>query len=231
MSTENNWALMKTQAKDLKASKWLPKDVKDEVQAFAVISYGREMGFEPWESFEKLDIMFGKPSLNAFGMLSQFKKIYPQAKIRYPVKTSKECTVNIIMADGETYEETFSWADAVTAKLPEGPNKHMWAKFPSRMLRARCITNLMADSFPEVKGPSRYSTEELADIVDVTPRELPQIEAPTVILETSKAVDPQRVAKLLLAFSDKYHVPGKHIELYLGKKENQFDDLTFKKSL
>lgn len=95
-------------------------------------------------------------------------------------------TVYIGRDDGERHAVTFTWDDAVRAKLDQ---KDTYKQYPDRMLLARAVTKAIGFYCPHVKLAIDYSSEQAAAVVAVRTARPPANVDP----ETGEIVDAEIV--------------------------------------
>lgn len=156
----DEWAMVKEMATILHGSGMLPESVKSPHAALAIILKGRELGFPPMASFSQINIIKGKPTLSAEGMLALIYKMYPNAEIEYLKNDTNVCEIEAVK-NGKKNKFSFTMEDAKTAKLL---GKQNWQLYPRAMLRSRCISEMARSMFPECLMGCSYTEEELEDI-------------------------------------------------------------------
>lgn len=144
-----------------------------------MVMYGAELGLSPMQAIRMMHVIEGKPVVAAEAKVAIVKR---SGKCRYfrVVATSDEaCTC-------ETWREGNNEPDRLTVKIWKGDPKQMpkpedgiafvaptkdrdavvtpaWAKFPSRMLKARCSSWLCSNVYEDVCA-GLYSAEEMIDL-------------------------------------------------------------------
>jgi len=131
--------------------------VQNESQATMIMLKGYELGFSFTSSFEFIQVIEGKPGLNAKGMRAKIlaSSQFDDMKV---IDEFEKCTVWMKRKNGFEYQTTFTLEDAKKAGLvkPKGG----YEKWQSNMLRARATTNCATVVFPDVIG-GMLSTDEL----------------------------------------------------------------------
>lgn len=134
----------------------IPKSFVSPEGVLTAILYGQELGLSPMRSLMGIDVIQGRPSVNA----STIKGMVLAAggRIETVVWTDKICT--LIGHRGDWKEEaTFSIEDA---KVAGYLSKDNWAKQPKAMLYARAVSIIGRNQWADVTR-GFYSTEELRD--------------------------------------------------------------------
>lgn len=153
-------------AENIAKTDFVPRDLRNNPGAIlAAIQYGGEIGLAPMQALQSVMVVNGRPSLWGDAIealilnhpeLKEFKKTYDE-KTR-----TATCRIVREHANGlrREIEESFSWADAVTAKLTE---KDLYKLYPKRMLSARARGFAVREAFSDVlKGI--ITREEAMDI-------------------------------------------------------------------
>lgn len=129
----------------------VPSGVKSPHQMFILLSAGFEAGLKLGQILKGMMIVNNVPAVwgdVAIGMV-QASGIYVNQSSSYDPE-SKTATYTLrTMRSGQMEEttRTFSWADAVTAKLT---NKDVWQKYPARMLFNRARAFALRDGAADV---------------------------------------------------------------------------------
>ncbi|WP_410652079.1 hypothetical protein [Amycolatopsis sp. cmx-4-54] len=153
----------------LAQSSLLPKDlIGKPSNVLAIILYGQQLALTPMQSIQSIYVVNGRPSMSGQLWLSKVREAGHKAFVpcadcgeangdhaknalghRYkPDHDPHHCTVTIVRGDdGETHTETFTWDEAVAAKLT---NKDVWKSYPKRMLLWRAVSNCATIICPEV---------------------------------------------------------------------------------
>ncbi len=127
------------------------------------IMKGMEYGLQEMESISAVDIINGKPALNAGAIKSLILQHFPNAiQNEGEIMSKKDPTLvaaYFIEAKrgNRTMTIVYSMKDAKLAKLL---HKQNWEKYPGDMLHARCVSKLRRRLFPDIAKGS-YTPEEL----------------------------------------------------------------------
>lgn len=132
-------------------------DTKTEAQAVVKILAGLEIGLQPFEAMRGLDIISGKPVMNA-GLISSRIKASGKYDFRVVVHTTEVCEIHFYQDGKKSGESRFTMEDAKNAGLLR---KDVWRQYPRNMLYARALTNGARWYCPDVFGGAIYTAEEL----------------------------------------------------------------------
>jgi hypothetical protein len=154
---------MLTQADYLVKSGFLPKAINSKEKAVAVMMMGRELGIEPMQSFQGIDIIEGRPAVRPQLRLALAKRsgLMENFSISFsPDGTS--CTVTGNRKGDKPHTVTFGKADADKAGLT---GKYNWKNYPKNMLQWRAVGYWLDAVMPDVCG-GYYSADELGAVTD-----------------------------------------------------------------
>jgi hypothetical protein len=132
------------------------KTKQTEGDYFLVMMKGLELGITPMASIDTINIIMGKPVLDAKGMLALVKSSGLLENIHIDAKDTV-CTVTIKRLGNVEQEVSFSLEDAGKMGLK---NKDGWQKQPKTMLKWRAVTAAIREVFPDVIS-GLYTPEEL----------------------------------------------------------------------
>lgn len=134
-------------AQALSQSSLLPDALRNKAaDVLTMILYGQDLGLSPMQSIQGVYVVKGKPMLAAQTWISLTRRAGHRLVVRE--HTDQTCTIEITRGDtGEKHAETFTIADARTAKLLSNDN---WIKYPKRMLLARAVSNCCRFICPEI---------------------------------------------------------------------------------
>lgn len=134
----------------------IPKSFVSPEGVLTAILYGQELGLSPMRSLMGIDVIQGRPSVNAATIKGMV--LAAGGRIETVVWTDKICT--LIGHRGDWKEEaTFSIEDA---KIAGYLSKDNWIKQPKAMLYARAVSIIGRNQWADVTR-GFYSTEELRD--------------------------------------------------------------------
>ena len=160
------WQELKEQAEMLVSSGFLPNSVKTPAQAIAIALKGQSLGWDPMTSMNYINIIQGKPTISAEGMLSLIYKKFPTAIINFTRYDSKGCSVEVTRPGGTPQSFKFDEEDAKSAGLlGKGP----WKSYARAMYRSRCISEMARSVFPDALMGCSYTPEELESVPSQAP--------------------------------------------------------------
>jgi hypothetical protein len=152
-----------------KASGLLPKSFYSSgdpvAAAFCAIQLGAEVGLSPMASIQNIAVINNKPGLYGPAQLAVVEASGLMEVFEEWIEGEGDKMVAFCRVKRYGRLErlvSFSWADAVKAKLPgkAGP----WSEYPKRMMQARARSFALRDTFPDVLAGLAQSVEELQDI-------------------------------------------------------------------
>lgn len=143
----------------------IPKSFTSPEGVLTAILYGQELGLSPMRSLMGIDVIQGRPSVNAATIKGMV--IAAGGRIETVTWTDKVCT--LIGHRGDWKEEgTFTIEDA---KVAGYMNKENWIKQPRFMLYARAVSIIGRNQWADVTR-GFYTTEELRDEAPERPPEI-----------------------------------------------------------
>lgn len=130
--------------------------------AISIMVLGRELGFQPMQSFRLIDVINNKPTLNAGGMAAMVQTHCRKhgGYLRVIESSDQIATIEFKRAEWpDAASVSFSMDDAKRAGLAgkDGP----WKLYPRNMLYARAMANACRMGFPDVVA-GLYDPDELA---------------------------------------------------------------------
>lgn len=156
-----SWAETMQQAEMLAASDLVPAAYRGKPANIVTATlYGREIGFGPVAALAHINIIQGKATLSAEGMVAVVRS-------RGHIITGKASTagarVNGKRSDnGNEMSFEFSEKDRERAGL----NSKTWNDYPKSMYWARAVSQLCRQLFPDVLAGVSYTAEEVGGTVD-----------------------------------------------------------------
>lgn len=138
----------------------VPTDLRNKpANAFLVILYGQRLGLPPEIALSTVSVVKGKPRMAGQLLLAKVREAGHKVKV---VHGKDECTVTITRDDGDEHTETFTLAEAVTARLcsikdgkPYARSQKgeplPWETYTKRMLQWRAVGACVDVICPEVK--------------------------------------------------------------------------------
>ena len=184
------WVMMKEQASMLIKTNFLPSSVRTPEQAIAIMLKGREVGMPPMQAFSHINIIKGKPTISAEGMLALIFRNYPTTKLDYIQNDNEACVIEITKPGNSASRFGFTIADAKQA----GIYKDNWLKYPRAMLRSRVVSEMARSLYPEALMGISYTPEEMDSTAEPA--------APQPIKVTAEVTPPPmtKAEKMLAAF-------------------------------
>jgi hypothetical protein len=151
LRAQDDWVMVWVQVGQLAASlaktNFVPKAMRGEpAQVAACIMTGRELGLGPMASLRGIDMIEGRPALQA----ATLDALARQAghSVTYPDYSDTKVTALAVRGDdGSRYSATWTIADAQRAGLA---GKAVWRQYPRAMLKARALSEVARMAFPEV---------------------------------------------------------------------------------
>lgn len=159
---------------------FVPRNLRGRVpEVVATLLYGVEIGLPPMQSLQLIDMIEGKPCLNAQGQRAAILRAGHEFWI-----DSADATKAVVCGRRKGTDRVvtamFTFADARQQNLTNKPN---WKKMPREMLVARASTTLARQAFADVLMGVAYDPEELEPV------------APTPVpAEVRRPVEPVTVA-------------------------------------
>lgn len=174
---ESNLERMKQAADYYIQSKYLPESVKSPEQAVLIMQKGKELGFQPLQSFDAIDVIMGKTTLKP-----KYKSAMARRTGQVWWKTIKDWEPVIDTETGQVldYETVikgyrrhgteiidedcrYTWSEASAMGLVTKDN---WKKQPKVMAYWRCLSRLLDRIAPDLTG-GLYMSDELADVANI----------------------------------------------------------------
>jgi hypothetical protein len=153
--SEHEFSRLQLMAKMYAASGY-NKTKQTEGDFFLVMLKGMELGITPMASIDTINIIMGKPVLDAKGMLALVKSSGLLQDIHIEAGDTL-CKVTIQRVGNVAQEVSFSFDDAKKMGLS---GKDGWQKQPKTMLKWRAVTAAIREVFPDVIS-GLYTPEEL----------------------------------------------------------------------
>jgi hypothetical protein len=132
----------------------------DANKAFAIVGLGGDFGLSPGQALSGIDLVQGKPRLQAV-TLGGFVKKSPVYDFRVTEHTDEKCSIEFFSVGLSTREKeslgtsTFTIAEAKRGGLSGGN----WTKWPRNMLYARAMSNGVKWFCPDLMGGIPVYTE------------------------------------------------------------------------
>jgi len=180
--------LIQRMLKPMLASGFLPDTIKNEAQALTIALKGRDLGIPPLQAFSHINVIKGKPTISSELMLALIFRRYPQAKIVYKLNDNEQCIIEASRPNGEPSVFSFTMEDANIAGLS---GSYSWKKYPTDLLKARCISRMARSLFPECLMGCSYTSEEMGGPVVFDEEPKSRVDEPTAKEETAPVlIDP-----------------------------------------
>ena len=163
---------------------------KNENQALTMLLLAESENMHPMSAVKQYHIVGGKPVLKSAEVLSRFQNA--NGSIKYITSTDTECEVEFTHPQGGSL--TIRWDIEKAKKAGIYNTNQVWQKYPSNMLRSRCITDGVTALYPACLGG--MMTESMAQ--DIPPPDA----MPTIDVEDAEIVEPEvsiGTLKLMLA--------------------------------
>lgn len=165
---------MKILANDFIQSRAIPQCWESAAQVLVGLQTGLEMGMTPMESMNSLYVVNG--AVNIWGKAVTKRLRIHGYKIKYSGETDEQVTA-ILTKNGERYNFTFKYADAVASGYTKdryGKDKVGWLPGQNRLLKLRygALSALLKTEVPEVLDAVNGIAEIENDFAEL-PKELP----------------------------------------------------------
>lgn len=191
------------------------KKPQQEGDFFLMMMKGLELGIAPMAAIDTINIISGKPTLDAKGMLALVKSSGLLQSIDID-STNERCIVNIqrknepeqiisfTIQEAQQYKTTeYVGGQKTTISLSEKAN---WKSQPGIMLKWRAVTKAMREVFPDILA-GLYTQEELApDITLVQPDGSMEISHDTKVFAglENPTLDEEAIEKVISWAKPKY---------------------------
>lgn len=176
----------------------LPEAVDTPQKAMVIILTGRELGLPEMQSLRSINVIKGKPTMSAEGMLALAYKNIKGFAFEVVDSSEELCKVQAKRDGTEWHEESFTWDDAVRMQLDD---KYNWRKMPKFMLRWRatsaCLRIVCPDAIAKIYTPEEIDPEQRqiapVDVTDevevIEPKTVPEDEPPADSRTGESAID------------------------------------------
>lgn len=171
-------------------------------EKFIIIAMkGAELGLPIMQSIYSINVINNKPAISAELMLALIYNRVHSARVTFMESTDLVCTIEAQRTSQDKPSSfTFSMVEAEQAGLL---NKDSWKKYPSAMLRARCISAMARAIFPDALMGASYTPEELGE--EPTKEDVPDIEDQK---KNPGKTDAQKYAELPSEITDLFETLG-----------------------
>lgn len=163
-------------AEKLIKSKLLPDAIKTPEQAVVIMQKGKELGFQPLQAFDSIDVILGKATLKpkAKGALARktgkvwwrtvkdWEPIFDENGELIDYETVLQGFRNY---DGHITEDIckYTYSEAASMGLV---GKDNWKRQPKIMAYWRCLSRLLDRIAPDLTG-GLYMSDEMADVAGI----------------------------------------------------------------
>jgi len=155
-------------------------EIQNEFQVLVKIEYGRELGIQPLQALQTIDVIKGHLAIRSQLMLALFQQ--RGGRIKITQKDKQGSIVVFSIGDREPLTDQFMWEDVVRAGLA---GKDTYKNYPTDMMYARCISRgIKAYDPASVLG--LVSVEEAIDLEPVAGTAPAAIEVKTYALPTGE---------------------------------------------
>ena len=147
-------------AHELANAQLLPKAYqKNPANLLYAIEYAEALGISPISAVTSIHVIDGKPTASAQLIAGLGRRAGHKVRVAFDPVT-KTATAQVIRKDDPdfVFESVWTMARAQSAGLT---GKDVWRKYPDAMLKARAITEVARDAFPEALFGVVYTAEEL----------------------------------------------------------------------
>lgn len=150
------------------------------------MNLGEAIGITRAQALYEIYVVNGRPSPSANLMAALVRRAGHKLRVRGDAKV---CTATLIRADDPEapFEATWTIEQANAAKLT---GKDTWRQYPSAMLRARAISEVVRMGAPEAVLGMEYSREEMGDLGAPAPAQAPSERSATATLRNVVAPEP-----------------------------------------
>jgi hypothetical protein len=150
-------------AHELANAQLLPKAYqKNPANLLYAIEYAEALGISPISAVTSIHVIDGKPTASAQLIAGLGRRAGHKVRVAFDPVT-KTATAQVIRKDDPdfVFESVWTMARAQGAGLT---GKDVWRKYPDAMLKARAITEVARDAFPEALFGVVYTAEELGAV-------------------------------------------------------------------
>ena len=150
-------------AHELANAQLLPKAYqKNPANLLYAIEYAEALGISPISAVTSIHVIDGKPTASAQLIAGLGRRAGHKVRVAFDPVT-KTATAQVIRKDDPdfVFESVWTMTRAQGAGLT---GKDVWRKYPDAMLKARAITEVARDAFPEALFGVVYTAEELGAV-------------------------------------------------------------------
>lgn len=204
MPENTNQALVRTpasaapapfQPEDLRQARWLAEEMAKSTllppnlrnradDVYVTLLFGHDLGLSPAQSLFNVDVVEGKPRLNAVMTVALVKRSPVCRTFRLLESSDTIATYETLRnGDPEPTRLSYTIEQATKAGLTKNNN---WAKHPATMLRHRCSQALAKIVYPDVIG-NLYDEDEIDEMREAARQEMMQAPPPAPAKPASRA--------------------------------------------
>lgn len=210
-------------AKVYAASTFNSKTAQGEGDFFLIMMKGLELGISPMAAVDTINIIAGKPVLDAKGMLALVKSSGLLEDIQID-STSERCIVTVKRLSNTEQMVSFTMEDAKRFKTYEKggwialSEKSNWKSQPTVMLKWRAVTSAMREVFPDVIA-GLYTPEELDGDTVVNDDGSMEIASAPVLSDPGSKIKqfPGKTAEEPAATAKSWHEDPEELKKVLGE--------------
>lgn len=163
--SQDEWQILKEQAKIFLESGLLPAHVKTPQAAILIMIKGRELAIPPLYALSNIVVISGKPTANSELLQALIYRDHGDDALRFTETSDTQAVLSYKRRSWTKAERfVFSIDDAKRAGLLSNAT---WQKYPGAMLRARAISAVARLAFADSIG-GLYTSEELGASVSVS---------------------------------------------------------------
>lgn len=190
----------------------------DENQAVILLMLAQADKIHPIEAVRDYHIIQGKPSLKADAMLARFQKA--GGKVEWLVYTDKEVTGQFYYTHGAVPPITWTWERAQKAGLTD---REIWKKYPTAMLRARCVSEAIRAICPAVIS-GLYLPDEIED-QNMIEGEVINAEFNRKVDENKAKIEVQKLRDAYITLAKILYAQIKNRDFSLEEGREKYNDL------
>jgi hypothetical protein len=164
---------------------------KNPANLLFAMEYADAIGVHPMTAIQSIHVIDGKPSASAQLIAGLGRRAGHIVRVKFDRKTMT-ATAEVIRKDDPDYTFQSVW-DMDRARSANLTGKAVWKQYPDAMLKARAITEVARDAFPEALFGVAYTAEELG--IDNTDEDGAPIAAAIPALEKSEFVSEDNVSR------------------------------------
>jgi hypothetical protein len=163
---------------------------KNPANLLFAMEYADAIGVHPMTAIQSIHVIDGKPSASAQLIAGLGRRAGHIVRVKFDRKTMT-ATAEVIRKDDPDYTFQSVW-DMDRARSANLTNKSVWKQYPDAMLKARAITEVARDAFPEALFGVAYTAEELG--ADNTDEEGAPVVQATVVADLPALEKPEFVS-------------------------------------